>query len=1062
MRQSCFAVGCLSAVLLSLALQADQEAQGERVAVRLRLGSPSRLENRLTGEVLDLRATPDYPGVRCLRKRVPQSAAEGATDTRFATATISCETRLQSVAGDVVLTQTVASKEPGVVDVGWGFGGVSSQDVQVIVPGYSGTAFGRNRGTPFRELGFSWPASWEAGLVLLQMEKGGFIIWGKDPDWRFKRFRLRHAKGEFSLLFETEAVAPFDAVTDLVSVPWHIDAYQGDWRQGASIYRQWLRDRLKPPTLGARSPRWVGEATAMVICGMDVETIRELAKQVVPQRTVLYVPGWRRDGYDKNYPDYTPLPEFVPFVQEAHRLGFRVMAHVNYFGCDPKHPLYQTFEPYQLRTAGSDKKEWWTWPRDLKEGEEPPIKFAYIHPGCRAWREELVRRFSKLVQETGVDALHLDQTLHITNHNRGRVDGMTVPEGNLALHRDLRDALPEVALSGEGLDEVTFVHEAFAQRHAPHAVNHTKKTWDYRFIRCAHPICSYLFSPHTTINGYLGMSNPNSGALWDAWVQSYELWGVIPTFARPSPKQLAAPEMRASLTLEELSLWTRHRLFPDFDDPGTTDTRLVWRGDQATAVVEHSPTGGSRVRFRTGGKDRTLYEYASGVRTLTTDSVLPNWLAYRDGTYLGLSPANTYLLVPDAPRPKGIHFRELPPALSIREARANAMMLTADLVSPDAGLVKDLVADIDEAETTIIGPGGPLPLADGASFQPERISDEWGVHPAIFAHPPWKNRRPDTQLPDTTCGTFRVRLPKTETCAFTVGLALRGQAESKSDGVTFRVLVNGKTLLDRHYGNAKWEHHDIDLSAYRGQEIQLALCTSPGPDNNLQFDWALWGDPAIRATAEPARLPVELSSPTPIRTALDGQGVVPLTPLSQENGQYQYRCAPLLPGPVTALLQEATPVRLPCELAELPFIVSVLDATGSPSRSAPAFARVHPGKAASLGVERTGLHAHPPGSGQTVADFTLRLPAEGKPRLQFAVGIRDGSRSSGCRFLVRANGRTVWQTLVNKVDGWHEAAVDLSPYAGQPLVLSLAVDPAGPYNYDWAFWAEPRIVDASP
>jgi hypothetical protein len=97
-----------------------------------------------------------------------------------------------------------------------------------------------------------------------------------------------------------------------------------------------------------------------------------------------------------------------------------------------------------------------------------------------------------------------------------------------------------------------------------------------------------------------------------------------------------------------------------------------------------------------------------------------------------------------------------------------------------------------------------------------------------------------------------------------------------------------------------------------------------------------------------------------------------------------------------------------------------------------------------------------------VADFAMQLPKNSRARLQFAVGIRDGSKSTGCRFLVLANGRTIWQLLVNKVDGWHEADVDLSDYAGQPLVLSLVVDPAGPYNYDWGFWAEPRLVKARP
>ena len=91
----------------------------------------------------------------------------------------------------------------------------------------------------------------------------------------------------------------------------------------------------------------------------------------------------------------------------------------------------------------------------------------------------------------------------------------------------------------------------------------------------------------------------------------------------------------------------------------------------------------------------------------------------------------------------------------------------------------------------------------------------------------------------------------------------------------------------------------------------------------------------------------------------------------------------------------------------------------------------------------------------------MQLPA-GKPHLRFAVGIRDKALSGGCRFEVRANGQTIWQSLVPGADGWHEADVDLTPYAGRPLILSLVVDPAGAYNYDWASWAEPRIVDEQP
>ncbi|MBT3289983.1 MAG: hypothetical protein HN380_21745 [Victivallales bacterium] len=1053
----------LAIALLSPALWADRVVTTPRIAIQLRLGSPSRLENRLTGEVLNLQQITDAPWVELPKERIAQAEADKGSDDAFAVkGKLSCRTQATTGPdGDVVLTQQAQVAKPGLRGVGWGMAGVSSKDVQVVVPGGSGCAFGRNRGTPFRELTFSWPIGWEAGFVLLQMEKGGFIVWAKDPNWQYKRFRLRHAKGLFSLRFQSEAEAPFEKVSQLQSVPWHVAAYRGDWREGAKIYRSWLRARLKPPMIAKRTPTWVGETNALVISGMKHEIIQELAKHVAPARTVLYVPSWRRDGYDMNYPDYTPVPEFAPFVAEAHRLGFRVMAHVNYFGCDPKHPLYESFEPYQLRSPGSDKRQWWTWPRDLEPDEEPRIKFAYIHPGLKAWRQELVQRFTKLVEETGVDSLHLDQTLCLPNHNRGRVDGLSVPEGNLALHRDLRAALPDVALSGEGLDEVTFLYEAFAQRHAARAVNHVTKAWDDRFIRTTHPICSYLFAPHTTINGYLGMSNPRSGGVWDAWVQAYELWGSIPTFARPSLNQLRQPKTRDALSLAKLGLWTQYALLPDYDHPETTDTRLMWTGKGATAFVDHSPTGGSQLQLRVGGKDQTIYQYASGIRSLTTKGNIPNWLAYRDRTLFGLTPQRTYLVLPDVPKTDGIHLSALPASMAVDEARANPLFLAADLVDTKAGLVLDLASSADGADASIIGPNTALPLGDGGAFEVTTTADGKVMRQGIFAHPPWKNRLAGKAGPaDTTRGRYRVRLPADHPAVLSLALALRGTAEQKSDGVAFRVLVNGKPILDRVWGKAKWERHELSLADYQGQEIQIDLCTSPGPNDDVQFDWAVWGEPVIRTLAKPSRQPIDIASPTPVQAMLDQGGDIPLQALPAPAGQYAYRCQPLLPGPVIACLKDVPTVPLPANLAKLPLQVTILDANGSPAQDAPSFVGVHPAAAASDGTKREGLSAHPPSSGRTVADFALRLPAGGNPRLRLAVGIRDGSESTGCLFLIQVNGKTTWQQLVTGVDGWHEADVDLTAFAGKPIILSLVVDPAGAYNFDWAFWAEPRIVAA--
>jgi len=45
-----------------------------------------------------------------------------------------------------------------------------------------------------------------------------------------------------------------------------------------------------------------------------------------------------------------------------------------------------------------------------------------------------------------------------------------------------------------------------------------------------------------------------------------------------------------------------------------------------------------------------------------------------------------------------------------------------------------------------------------------------------------------------------------------------------------------------------------------------------------------------------------------------------------------------------------------------------------------------------------------------------------------------------------------------KPDGWKEGTVDLSPWAGHPILLSLVTDSAGNNLCDWAFWGNVRLT----
>ena len=78
---------------------------------------------------------------------------------------------------------------------------------------------------------------------------------------------------------------------------------------------------------------------------------------------------------------------------------------------------------------------------------------------------------------------------------------------------------------------------------------------------------------------------------------------------------------------------------------------------------------------------------------------------------------------------------------------------------------------------------------------------------------------------------------------FTTAIAMK-KGSIQSDGVTFRILINGEEVFNREKeGGAGFEEISVDLSAYAGKTVILTLCTDSGATS--AYDYAFWGDPLI-------------------------------------------------------------------------------------------------------------------------------------------------------------------------------------------------------------------------
>ena len=115
------------------------------------------------------------------------------------------------------------------------------------------------------------------------------------------------------------------------------------------------------------------------------------------------------------------------------------------------------------------------------------------------------------------------------------------------------------------------------------------------------------------------------------------------------------------------------------------------------------------------------------------------------------------------------------------------------------------------------------------------------------------------------------------------------------------------------------------------------------------------------------------------------------------------------------------------------------------------------------GITKKAIHAHPPyqgGSGDTFGEFTLPLPDSPDIRLQFYIGLWEGSeRSDGVTFIVSVQGDEIFRQHHNQ-QKWQPVTLNLSPYRGKGVKLRFTTNPGPNDNtgWDWAVWGAPKII----
>lgn len=127
----------------------------------------------------------------------------------------------------------------------------------------------------------------------------------------------------------------------------------------------------------------------------------------------------------------------------------------------------------------------------------------------------------------------------------------------------------------------------------------------------------------------------------------------------------------------------------------------------------------------------------------------------------------------------------------------------------------------------------------GVYFVPEETT----TGAQVFMHCPW---RPG---PGVAFADYRLKLPPAKKIRLEFEVGVRPTAR-RTDGVTYRIRVGGRTLFDHHCTWKEFRSFVVPLSEFSGQTVTCRLEVDPGPARNTRDDWSLWRNVRILAGTE--------------------------------------------------------------------------------------------------------------------------------------------------------------------------------------------------------------------
>lgn len=954
--------------------------------------------------------------------------------------------------GTMILTQEAKTETKGISSVSFTL--KVPLDYEVIVPAWNGIRLTRGNAVPYMSR-MAYPNNWQAQMILIQTTTGGLLVHADDDGSQFKALNIVSDENYFYITIETIPQAPFTQYTSFETVEWNFVPYQGTWQQGAQIYKDYMNNTFGLEEIIAAKPEWAKDI--QLVCMMDVVDIplvTELAKMVDPEKTLLHLVNWRTSNYDVNYPDYSVRAGLKDGVDYAHELGFKVSVHANMLGAHLDNVDYLEHNLADEAVLNSTTLE------QVIEGYTAfgqDFAFAQLNQASTVWQDVLIENLHEVIVDVGVDVVHLDQSLLCFNDGRGLMNGMTTMQGNVELQRRLAEAYPNVAFSGEGINEFNARYATYLQMHV-YGLDNQLQSWNETWFDQVLPITNFLFEEQINVYHYPGLPTTQEASekYWQAWYRAgNQRANDITCLYRFNLDEIKNPTLTGKLALWDANFRMENEPVLD-TSKWEEDVLLSLKCKDGHIAQWKRDTWGTYFVADASKPEEVSVRFIEGVETAPIDGSIPGWRIYHDGMVMGLDSETSYLVENTPFDPNQTHIAEIEKNLNIRDFEENDDYLAIgiqEIVPSNERTINFLKYDGvmragETLDSGVTNATAEFVSANGFDYTMASKAEirNWGDR--VKFHPPWASEGAPVGYAWLEADILLEEYGET---VFTASPAMASAANAAtSDGVEYKFMAWAKDDPSNVVSTEVYVTSEIgtpikmDLTQFEGREITVRIECHAGP-STANDSTVLVAPQVVQSRGEREQIITY-----EIVTAKEAEQVMSISgkAVIETVGEKTYRVECPISDTIYFIYQQAEAedyIDLACAAG-----VSVWRMNDGTQKNVPEGQKPVEKVVDAHDDMYNGLTVQPPEDGALCTTYLLTLPEE---KASFHAMLLELSGAGKVTFTLRVNETLLAQWEQSGEDAWQEVETSLEAYAGQTILLTMSVEGNGAMG----FWGEPYL-----